>query len=79
MNEEWDINTPRGMRLAKAWTQMHLHRLKEGGVWYVPRVASTYTVYHSTRTIVRTGLMPDTAITKVLKALGWKLIEGNKP
>jgi hypothetical protein len=71
----WDIDTPQGMVLAMAWTHAHLERIRQGGIWFVPRVASTYCIDHANKTVTRTGLMPDPAITKVLRALGWTVIE----
>jgi hypothetical protein len=70
-----NVNTPAGMEMAIAWTRAHLARINEGGIWYVPRVCSTYTVSHKYKTLIRRGLMPDAAINKVMAAIGWRVIE----
>jgi hypothetical protein len=70
-----NVNTPEGMEFAKMWTRAHLARINEGGVWYVPRCCSTYTISHKDKTLTRHGLMPDAAINKVMAEIGWKVIE----
>jgi hypothetical protein len=70
-----DINTKEGMQASIAWTQRCLSLLVEGGVWFVPRAASSYRVSHVNKTLTRTGMKPDSSINKVAAAMGWTVIE----
>lgn len=54
------------------WTTMHLQRLKEGGVWLIPRTSSMYIIYHSEKSAARIG-MGDSAVEEVLTEMGWKV------
>jgi hypothetical protein len=74
-----DIDTPEGMRAAVAWTRGLLNSIVEGGVWYVPRGASSYTVSHANKTLTRRGMKSDRAINRVVEAMGWRVIENNPP
>ena len=70
-----NFNTPQGMEAAKQWQLNMLAMVKDGGTWFVPRVCSTYTVDHKTKTLTRTGLKSDPSINRVCAAIGWKVIE----
>jgi hypothetical protein len=74
-----NVATPEGMAFAIAWTKAHLARINEGGIWFVPRVCSEYEISHKNKTATRRGLMSDPAITKVLTAMGWTVIEKENP
>lgn len=75
----FDISTPEGLRNAVAWQRAHLARITEGGVWYVPRVASSYRVSHANKTLTRSGMKSDPTINRVLREIGWRVIENNAP
>ena len=74
-----NIDTPLGLLDAMTWQRNHLARIKDGGVWLVPRNCSAYTVDHTAKTLTRESLMPqavpDQAINRVCAAIGWKVIE----
>jgi len=72
---DYDINNPTGMKNAVEWTNDMLSRIKQGGCWFVPRCASSYTIDHANKTATRHGMMPDSAITRVLTECGWKVID----
>lgn len=74
----YDISTKEGLQNAVRWQVTHLSRIAEGGVWFVPRTCSTYTVSHKNQTLTRTGLKPDLSINKVAAAMGWTVIEERK-
>ena len=71
----YDLDTPEGMANAVSWTNSHLNMIREGGVWMVPRATSWYTVSHKDKTLTRRGMKPDTAINRVAKAAGWRVID----
>jgi hypothetical protein len=75
MTTNFDINTPQGMQNSVAWTNNMLRQIKSGGVWFVPRCASSYVVDHDKKTLTRKGMKPDKAINRVLAEAGWKVIE----
>lgn len=68
----WNISTEEGMRNAVEWQKRHVSLIATGGVWFVPRSASSITINHETKTATRTiGLMPEPDIAKVFRAMGW--------
>lgn len=72
----YDLSTVGGMNRAVEWTRNLCEGLKEGGVWVVPRSGTIVQVFKSERRVVITqGPMPDTAIAKVIKAMGWTVNE----
>lgn len=75
----WDISTPEGLRNAVAWQRRHLNLIAEGGVWYVPRCASSFVVSHKNKTLTRSGMKPDQTINRVTRELGWRVIENTTP
>lgn len=54
------------------WTTLHLQRIKEGGVWLIPRSSCMYIIYHSEKSVARIGL-GDSAAEEVLTEMGWKI------
>lgn len=54
------------------WTTLHLQRIKEGGVWVIPRSSSAYIIYHSEKSVARIG-MGDKDVEEVLTEMGWKV------
>lgn len=71
----YDISTQEGMQNSVEWQRNMLSLINEGGVWFVPRVCSTYKVSHANKTLTRTGLMPDPSINQVAALMGWTVIE----
>lgn len=68
----YDINTEEGMRNAIEWTERCLGRLKEGGVWYVPRSCTVVQVIsHEHKQLKLVSIIPDSSVRRVLKAAGW--------
>lgn len=72
-----DINTKEGMRQAVEWTEQHIAKLKEGGVWLVPRSGTVVTVFASQRRVSIVGVLPDTSIARVFKAMGYEVVDGS--
>ena len=70
-----DISTPRGLANAMTWQIAHIARMADGGVWCVPRSCSFYTISKATKTVVRTGLVPEPTIERVFAAMGWQVKE----
>jgi hypothetical protein len=56
-----------------AWTRQCFSLLKEGGVWAIPRSATIYQVYNSTKTVIRTAGPGDSAVETVIREMGWTL------
>lgn len=68
----YDLDTVGGMNRAVEWTRDLCEGLKEGGVWVVPRSGTIVQVFKSEKRVSIThGLMPDDAIARVIKAMGW--------
>ena len=71
----YDIDTPEGMEEAKAWMHALLSQITDGGKWIVPRSGSVYTINHQTKTAHRAGYLPDPAIDRVLREMGWAVFD----
>ncbi len=71
----YDINTTQGMVQAIQWTKNLLATLNDGGVWIVPRSGTMVRVDKKTQTATLTGVLPDPSITRVLTAMGWKVVQ----
>lgn len=69
----YDLDTAEGMANAIAWTEQHLSRICEGGMWMVPRSGTIVTVSHKNKMVHILHLRPDPSIRRVLKAAGWKI------
>jgi hypothetical protein len=68
----YDIDTPEGMANSVAWTESTFMRLKEGGVWFVPRSMTAVHVYPSKKEVrIRRGPTRDSSIERVIKKMGW--------
>ena len=73
--DNFDIDTPEGMVNSIAWVNHAMDLLKEGGTWFVPRSSTIVTVIsHEPKRCTKIGLVPDTTLTRVLKAAGWELV-----
>jgi hypothetical protein len=72
----WDISTPEGLARSKEWLDRHLTKIRDGGIWLVPRSGSVIRVYHSERkAVLGVQLLPDPALRKVFEALGWTWVD----
>lgn len=71
----YDLDTKEGMVNAMLWTKNLIDTLKDGGSWIVPRSGTVVTVDKKTKTaVVNAPFMSDPSVTRVLKALGWKIV-----
>lgn len=71
----YDIDTPEGMDNAKAWLIALLSMINEGGKWAVPRSGALYTFHHTTKTAHRASYLTDPPTDRVLRELGWQVID----
>lgn len=71
----YDINTTAGMVQAIQWTKQLFATLNDGGVWIVPRSGTMVRVDKKTQTATLTSVHPDPSITRVLTAMGWKVVQ----
>lgn len=72
----YDLDTKAGMANAVKWTTDHFAKLKDGGVWMVPRSGTMVQVNHADKTAtIHAGVVPDTSIKRVIEAMGWTVKE----
>jgi len=72
----YNLDTKAGMANAVKWTTEHFAKLKDGGMWMVPRSGTLVQVNHTTKTAtLHAGVMPDPSIRRVIKAMGWTVTE----
>ena len=71
----FDLDTKEGMANAVLWTQNIVDTIKDGGSWIVPRSGTVVFVNKTNRVATIYSLIPDTAIPRVFKAMGWEVIE----
>ena len=72
----YDLDTVGGMNRAVEWTRDLCEGLKEGGVWVVPRSGTIVQVFKSEKRVnITYGPLPDDAIARVIKAMGWTVTE----
>lgn len=71
---DFDLDTKQGMVNAIMWTKQLISTLKDGGTWVVPRSGTLVRVDKKKQTATLVGAMPDPSITKVLTAMGWKVV-----
>lgn len=71
----YDIDTPEGMERAKVWMTATLSLIVPGGKWIIPRTGATYTFFHHTKTAHRAAFLADSATDRVLRELGWTVID----
>lgn len=77
LTEPYSINTPEGMAAAVKWTTEHVAKIKQGGVWIVPRSGTIIIIDHDSKTATFTELLiGETAVKKVFHEMGWKVKEG---
>ena len=72
----YDLDTEEGMANAVQWTREHFAKLKDGGMWAIPRSGTFAAVHHSAKTVtLLMGYKPDPSIARVIKAMGWTVVE----
>ncbi len=72
---DFDLDTKQGMVNAIMWTKQLINSLNDGGKWVVPR-SGTIVTFDKKRQVatVDAPFMSDPSITKVLTAMGWKIV-----
>lgn len=71
----YDLDTNEGMANAMQWTTDHFAKLKDGGIWIVPRSGTLVQVHHTDKTATIHNATPDPSIKRVIKAMGWTVVE----
>lgn len=71
----YDLDTPEGMERAKVWMTATLSMIVQGGSWLIPRTGATYTFFHDTTTAHRAAFLADPDTDRVLRELGWTVID----
>ena len=72
---DFDLDTKQGMVNAILWTKQLIESLNDGGKWMIPRSGTIVTFDKKTQTaVVDAPFMRDPSITKVLTAMGWKIV-----
>lgn len=74
----YDIDTIGGMNRAVEWTRAVFEQIKDGGVWIVPRSGTIVAVHHSRKSVSISSTTPDPSIERVIKAMGWKVLNGDE-
>lgn len=67
----WDISTKEGMANAVDWTERLVQTLSDKATWGIPRSGTTVQIDKTNKVATIAGLLPDPAIPKVFKAMGW--------
>lgn len=74
--DNFNVDTPGGLKLSVAWMQMHVARIHQGGRWIIPRSGSVVVIDHANKQAIRVlGLLPETSTEKVFQAMGWTWID----
>jgi hypothetical protein len=73
--DNYDLNTKEGMVNAMLWTKQLVNNIRDGGKWLIPR-SGTVVTFDKKQQIatVDAPFGRDTSVTRVLKAMGWKII-----
>ena len=72
---DFDLDTKQGMVNAILWIKQLINSLNDGGKWMIPRSGTIVTFDKKTQTaVVDAPFMRDPSITKVLTAMGWKIV-----
>lgn len=71
----YDLDTKEGMVNAITWTKKLITHLNDGGQWIVPRSGTCVTFDKKTQTaVVDAPFARDPSITRVLAAMGWRIV-----
>ena len=75
MMDNYDLDTKEGMVNAMLWTKQLVNNIRDGGKWLIPR-SGTVVTFDKKKQIatVDAPFGTDTSVTRVLKAMGWKII-----
>ena len=71
----YDLDTKDGMANAVQWTTEHFAKLKDGGIWIVPRSGTLVRVNHTDKTATIHNTTPDPSIKRVIEAMGWTIVK----
>ncbi len=75
MKADYNLDTTQGMVNAIRWTKQLIESLNDGGTWLVPRSGTIVTFDKKKQiAVVDAPFMRDPSITKVLTAMGWKVV-----
>ena len=71
----YDLDTKEGMVNAIIWTKKLIDSLNDGGTWLVPR-SGTMVTFDKKKQIatVDAPFARDPSVTRVLAAMGWKIV-----
>ena len=71
----YDLDTKTGMVNDMRWTKRLIESLNDGGSWAIPR-SGTVVTFDKRKQIatVDAPFAHDPSVTRVLKALGWKIV-----
>lgn len=69
----WDINTEEGMANAVAWTQNLVSLMADKSNWGIPRSGTMVQIDKTAKTATISSLLPDPAVPRVFKAMGWEV------
>jgi hypothetical protein len=72
----FDLDTTEGMENAKKWTANMLDCLSPHGTWIVPRSGTMVQFDKANKTANVRSFLPDDAIARVLRAMGYTVTEG---
>ena len=71
----YDLDTKQGMVNAIIWTKRLIESLNDGGTWMIPRSGTLVRVDKKTQTAtIDAPFGRDPSVTRVLKAMGWKIV-----
>ena len=72
---DFDLDTKQGMVNAIMWTKQLINSVNDGGKWLIPRSGTIVTFDKKKQiAVVDAPFMRDTSVTRVLKAMGWKVV-----
>ena len=72
---DFDLDTKQGMVNAILWTKQLINSVNDGGKWLIPRSGTIATFDKKKQiAVVDAPFMRDPSVTRVLKAMGWKVV-----
>lgn len=74
--DSYDLDTKQGVKNSVDWLNGFISRIRDGGMWMVPRSGTVYEIRHATKTAVKVmGALPDKSLDLVFRAAGWKVVD----
>jgi len=70
-----DLDDPEQLKLACAWMMASIKLVPDGCPWEIPLTGATYTFHHSTKTAHRWSSVAHEETDRVLRALGYMVID----